>query len=103
MLQATRDYSAPGALDAVNREAARFSLFTGTKQSVDEYSVKFDLLRRRAAARMQPGGPLLAVFESVTCLRNAARMKPAGSGKRTREFGDCRNRAVHALIFRTDG
>ena len=41
-------------------------------QSMDEYLVKFDLLRRKADTRVQPGGSSPAAFASVISLRNTS-------------------------------
>ena len=49
------DYFAPEAMDSVEAGAGRFLHFKRTGRTVDEYPVRFDLLRRTAESRMQMG------------------------------------------------
>ena len=51
-----RDYFAPGAVDFVYRDVARCLQLNRATQSVDEYVVRFDLLRRKAVSITQRGG-----------------------------------------------
>ena len=51
-----RDFCAPGAVDSVRREVARFSQFKRTGRTMDEYMAQFDVLPRKEGSEMQMGG-----------------------------------------------
>ena len=51
-----RDYFAPDALEDVDPDVVRFSPVKGTTNSMGAESVKFELWRRKAEARLPPDG-----------------------------------------------
>ena len=71
-LEAISDYLAPDASDTVYQDAARFFQYKRTAQSPGEYSAKFDLRRRKAESRMQPGGPPPEAFISMLRMQDAS-------------------------------
>ena len=65
------DFSAPGTLDSVNQDVARFLQFRPTAQTMGGYPARCDLLRQKAAGRMKMGGPSPGTFLSDLRMKNA--------------------------------
>ena len=52
ILGVPRDCSAPDAADAIHQQGMRFTHFRRAEQSIDEFVVEFDHLRRKAESKM---------------------------------------------------
>ena len=74
-----REHFAPDALDSVDQDVALFLQLKRTTRSIGEYPAKFDLLSRKAGARMQTGWSFSDTSATISRLRRSQR---AG------EFGD---------------
>ena len=79
IMQLLRDYFAPAAADAANQEVARFLHFESTGQTMDGYTARCDLLRRKAESKMQMGGDFPEVFASAPRTRNTPLAQPEES------------------------
>ena len=67
ILEILRSYFAPEAADATRQQVARFLNY----QSIDEYVVEYDLLRRRAESKMEMGAGFPEQFVSILRGSNA--------------------------------
>ena len=72
ILRVPNDYFAPGAVDTINRVIARLLQFKRTAQTLDEYLVRHDLLRRKAESRMHMGGSPPETFAPILCMHTAS-------------------------------
>ena len=72
ILQIPRDRFAPDAIDLISQDMVKFILFKRTDQPMDTYIIEFEMLRRKAEARMVMGPGFLVEFVSVLCMRNGA-------------------------------
>ena len=52
ILRNLRERFAPVAIDSIFQETARFMYFKRTAQTMDTYSIEFDMLRQKAEARI---------------------------------------------------
>ena len=69
--RALHDYFAPAALGATHQVVARPPQYKRTAQTMGEYLAKFDLLRRKAEARMA-GGAFPQASVSIWHMQNAS-------------------------------
>ena len=76
IVNALRNYFAPGRADSTNRLVARFLQFRQPGQTMGGYSVEFDLLRHKAESAMQMGAGFPDAFVFALCAKNAALPRP---------------------------
>ena len=86
MTQALNDYFAPDDVDLIYREMARFLQFKRTTQSMDEYVVRSDPLRRKHFLKRLSQFP--------------ARKPPRSPGQCARKFGNWGSCASNEAPFR---
>ena len=67
-----RNYFAPEAVDAIQQQVMRFMRFRRADQSIEDYIMEFDLLRREAAPRMKIGAGFPERFVSLLRMDDAA-------------------------------
>ena len=95
-----REHFAPDASDSVDQDVALFLQLKRTTRSIGEYLSKFDLLRRKAEARMQMSWSFSDTSAAISCLRYS---------QRAWEFGDrCSGKTDETTLwpyrqFRTTG
>ena len=86
---------APDAIDSILHAMAKFMHFKRTGQDMGTYLIEFDMLRRKAEARMIMGGGFPDEFASVLCMQNAALAKNEnvgfGQSGRYPGFPECRS------------
>ena len=73
----SREYFAPDAVDSVYREIVRSLHIKKTGQTMDVFSVEFDVHRRQGGWRMQTGGAAAGALASALRMQNAALSRPA--------------------------
>ena len=66
----SRSRFAPEAADASRQQVMRFTNYRRTDQSIDEYIVEFDLLRRKAESKMEVGAGFPGRFASILRMSN---------------------------------
>ena len=72
ILDTSRNYFAPGAVDAIRRQVVRFMRSRHMDQSINAYIVEFDRLRRRAESQMVMGADFPGQFIAIFRMDNAA-------------------------------
>ena len=76
IMKLLRDPSAPDAVASVYQEIARFAQVKRAAQTMDKYSVRFDLLPRKSESKMRMGRPFPSVFAAVICMQKASLSGP---------------------------
>ena len=88
IVEILRDYCAPEAAGAIRPQVMRFTHYGRADQSIGEYTVEYDLLRRKAESKMGMGAGLPERFVSVF-LRELRGTDPpgkiAGGGQRSQK------------------
>ena len=69
IMQLLNDYSAPYVADSVYQEVVRSLQFKRTTQTLDDFLVRSDLLRRKAGPAMQMGGAFPETSVSVLLMQ----------------------------------
>ena len=72
ILEIAGNYFAPEAVDSTYRKVVRFRRQCRTDQAIVEYTVEFDLLRRKAESEMEIGAGFPGAFVSILGMQNAA-------------------------------
>ena len=70
-MEISRERFAPDAFGSIFQDMAKFMNFKRTDQDMDTYLMEFDILRRKAEARMIKGGGFPDGIASVPSARNA--------------------------------
>ena len=65
-----RERSAPGAIDAIYPNVVKFVNFNRTDQTMNVYSIEFDVLRDKADGKMVMGNGFKDEFVSIFCMQN---------------------------------
>ena len=63
---------APGAIDAISQEVAKFMNLKRADQTTDAFLMEFDVLREKADARMEMGSGSPDEFASTLCMQDAS-------------------------------
>ena len=71
IMEIPRSSSVPAAADAIRQQVMKFLYHRRPDQSIREYIVEFDLLRRAAESKMRMGAGLPEQFVSISCANNA--------------------------------
>ena len=79
ILDVLRNCLAPEAVDAIRQQVMRYARCRRADQSIGEYVVEFDLLRRRAESKMEMGAGSPDQFVSILRMDNAALARHEGS------------------------
>ena len=72
ILKILRRRSAPDKVDCTFQDISKFMNFKRTTQDMDAYMLEFDMLRRRAEARLALGTGFPDECASVLCMENAS-------------------------------
>ena len=103
ILHVPNDNFASNDVDLTYQGVARFLQFKRTAQTMGEYVVHFDLLRRKAESQMQPGDSSPETFVSILCVRDASPPQsdtPMVVASVQGNFGDCCGGKAHETFIR---